>query len=471
MLDRVDKDLRKTFSVPKYCKTTEMSKKFDAHLQGVTNRMNDNEYDVIVVGAGCAGPAAAKKAAELGLKVLILEKSQVPGDKNVSGTCLNGAALLEPDLNYIVECPVERTIREMRTYHINSDRTTVFHEIPSEGILLLSVRRDHLDSWHTEEARKAGAEVKLSTTVVDIIEEEDHIKGVVTDSGEKFYGKVIIDAAGVNSIVGRKAGLIPKRKGQNMILYVTVAVKLGEEVINERFGDCIEYYLSPGIQYKTWPWIFPKKDTVTLGTGGYMDENLINDEFPNVNQYMENFLNLPVVKKKLEGGEIVSWGLHLEYDEAIERRVRNGLILTGEAGGFVIPFLGEGMPEAFFTGIYAAKAAAEAIEAGDYSEAKLSERYEELIGENFFMQAFRHIAAVNKESILSKTDEEITQMMQQVIMGGGFISNAIHSKWLKGVEEENFELIQEAYDFLELIQPYAVVDPDFERLYNERKSK
>jgi electron transfer flavoprotein-quinone oxidoreductase len=431
----------------------------------------NNEYDVIVVGAGCAGPAAAKKAAELGLKTLLLEKSQVPGEKNVSGTCLNGAALLDPDLHYIVECPVERTIKEMRTYHINSDRTTVFHEIPSEGILLLSVRRDHLDSWHTEEAKKAGAEVKLSTTVLDIIEEDNYIKGVVTDTGEKYFGKVIIDAAGVNSIVGRKAGLIPKRKGSSMILYVTVAVKLGEDVVSERFGDCIEYYLSPGIQYKTWPWIFPKKDTVTVGTGGYMDENLINEDFPNVNQYMENFLNLPVVKKKLEGGEIVSWGLHLEYDEAIEKRTRNGLILTGEAGGFVIPFLGEGMPEAFFTGIYAAISAAEAIAAGDWSEDKLAGRYAELIGENMFMQMFRHIAAVNKESILTMTDEEITRMMQQVIIGGGFISNAIHNKWLKGVENEDFELLQEAYDFLELIQPYAAVDPDFENLYKERKRK
>ena len=42
---------------------------------------------------------------------------------------------------------------------------------------------------------------------------------------------------------------------------------------------------------------------------------------------------------------------------------------------------------------------------------------------------------------------------------------------LKGVEEENFELIQEAYDFLELIQPYAAVDPDFETLIKTRRSK
>ncbi len=433
--------------------------------------MSNNEYDVVIVGAGCAGPAAAKKAAELGLKVILFEKSQVPGEKNVSGTCLNGAALVDPDLHYLMEGPVEREIREMRTYHINKDRTTVFHEIPSEGLLLLSIRRDHYDAWHVEEAKKAGAEVRLSTTILDIIEEDGYVKGVVTDTGEKFYGKVVIDAAGVNSIVGRKAGLIPKRKGTNMILYVTVCVELGEEVINERFGDCIEYYLSPGIQHKTWPWIFPKKDTVTLGTGGYMDENLLNDEFPNINKYMENYLNLPAVKKKLEGGKIVAWGLHLEYDEKIKQRVKNGLILTGEAGGFVIPFLGEGMVEAYFTGIYAAQAAANAIETNDFSKEKLAETYETLISENLFMQTFRHIAAVNKEAILTKTDEEITQMMQQVIMGGGFISNAVHTNWMNGVEDQDMERIQDAYDFLELMKPYAQVDPYFENLYNERKRK
>jgi geranylgeranyl reductase family protein len=434
-------------------------------------KMNKNEYDCIVIGAGCAGPAAAKKAAELGLKVLLLEKSQVPGEKNVSGTCLNTAALIDPDLHYIMEGPVEREISEIRMHHITEDRSTTIHEIPTGGIILLSVRRDHFDAWHTEQAEKAGAEVKLGTTVVDIIEEDGYIKGVVTDSGEKFSCKVVIDAGGVNSIVGRKAGLITKRSGTNMILYVTVAVHLGKEMIDERFGDCIEYYLAPGLQYKTWPWIFPKREVVTIGTGGYMDKNLLNANFPSVNTYMENFLNLPIVKQKLEGGKIVAWGLHLEYDEPLEKRVKNGLILTGEAGGFVIPFLGEGMPEAFFTGIYAAKAAKKAIETGNLSEQKLSEKYEELLEQNTFMQSFHYVGQMNKESILSKTDKEISKMMQNVIISGGFITNVIHNKWMKGVEEDDMDLVTEAYDFLEFIQPYRQVGTDFNDIYEKRRSK
>jgi electron transfer flavoprotein-quinone oxidoreductase len=429
------------------------------------------EYDVIVVGAGCAGPAAAKKAAELGLKTLLLEKAAVPGQKNVSGTCLNCAALVDPDLHYLMDGPVEREIREIRTYHVAQDRTTVFHEIPSQGILLLSVRRDEFDAWHTEQARLAGAAVQLATSVVGILESDGCVRGVVTDRGDEHLARVVIDAAGVNSVVGRSAGLIPKRNGQSMILYVTVNVHLGEDIVDRRFGDCIEYYLSEGTQHKTWPWIFPKREVVTIGTGGYMDDQLISGEFPSVNTYMQNFLDLPVVRKKLEGGRIVAWGLHLEFDEAVDQRVRDGLILAGEAGGFVIPFLGEGMPEAFFTGNYAAQAAAEAIREGDTSREKLEERYNDLIESNLFMQAFRYVAAVNKESILSMEDREIVSMMQNVVMGGGFITNVLHNKWMRAAREENLEPVKEAYEFMEFIQPYREIGGDFEHIYRERKRR
>lgn len=432
----------------------------------------NNQYDVIVVGAGCAGPAAAKKASELGLKTLLIEKAKHPGHKNVSGTCLNTTALSDPDLQYLIEGPVEREIREMRTYQISNERTTVFHEYPTNGgLLLLSIRRDEFDNWHVQQAKKAGSDLLLSTSVVNIIEENGYIKGVVTDSGKSYYGKVIIDSAGVNSIVGRKAGLIPKRTGSDMILYVTVNVHLGKDKIDDRFGDCIEYYHAPGCQYKVWPWIFPKKDVVTLGTGGYMSPEMINNATPSVNTYMQNFLNLPIVEKKLKGGEIVAWGVHLEFDEKIKENVRDGLILTGEAGGFVMPFLGEGMPEAFFTGIYAANAAAEGIKSGDVSKEKLKSHFNEQVESNIFMQAFNYVASENKKSIISRTDDEITDIMQAICFGGGFISNVIHTNWIKGAETENIELVKDAYNFMEFVKPYKTFGSNFEEIYNQRRKK
>ena len=433
--------------------------------------MGNDLYDIVIVGAGCAGPAAAKKAAELGLKVLLLEKSRKPGEKNVSGTCLNMAALIDPDLQYLMKGPVEREITRMTSYMITPERTTMFQETPGEGLILLSIRRDEYDAWHTEEAKKAGAEVKLSTTVVDIIEEDGRVKGVITDSGEKYFGKVIIDAAGVNSIVGRKAGLIPKRKGTSNILYTILNVWLGEEKVNERFGNSIYYFLAPNCQYKTWPWIFPKREVVTIGTGGYMDENLFKGDIKSVNDYMQNLIDLPVIKEKLEGGKVEAWGLHLEFDEQIEKRTKDGLILTGDAGGFVIPFLGEGMVESFFTGIYAAETAKKAIDENNFSAEFLEEHYMEKYNDNVFLQGFRYVAEMNKKSILSKSDEEIIEMMQNVCIGGGFISNAIHSSWMKGADEDDMGPVQEAKDFYDFIQPYRQVGSESDEIYKKMRAE
>jgi electron transfer flavoprotein-quinone oxidoreductase len=428
-------------------------------------------YDAIIVGAGCAGPSAARQAAQLGLRVLLIEKARVPGEKNVSGTCLNTAALSDADLHYLLDGPVEREIRSMRTYHVTPERTTVIHEIPASGILLLSIRRDRFDAWHVDQTRRAGAEIRLATSVVDIVEKGGAIRGVVTDSGERLLSKVVIDAAGVNSIVGRRAGLIGRRAGTDMILYATVAVRLGKRRIDQRFGDTIEYYLAPGCQHRTWPWIFPKRDVVTLGTGGYMTETLINDRFPTVNAYLQNFMDLPVVRTRLEGGRIESWGLHLEYDEPTRTRVKNGLILTGEAGGFVAPFLGEGMPESFFSGIYAAQAAAGAIAENDLSAARLEGTYNELLDANLFLKSFMYVAACNKASALSKSEAEISAMMQSVVMGGGFITNAVHTGWLGGADAGDIEMVRAARDFLELLQPYRTIGSDFEEIYTARKRK
>ena len=97
--------------------------------------------------------------------------------------------------------------------------------------------------------------------------------------------------------------------------------------------------------------------------------------------------------------------------------------------------------------------------------------YNDLIEENIFMSAFRYVAAVNKDSILSMSDPEIVDMMQNVIMGGGFITNVLHNKWMKGAEEGNIELVQEAYDFMEFVQPYRFVGSEFEEIYEQRRKR
>jgi len=136
-----------------------------------------------------------------------------------------------------------------------------------------------------------------------------------------------------------------------------------------------------------------------------------------------------------------------------------------------MPFLGEGMPEAFFTGIYAAQAAAEAIESGDTTRERLEEKYNDLLESNLFMQSFSYVAAANKQSILSMEDGEIVSMMQNVVMGGGFITNVLHNKWISAAREENLQPVREACEFMDFLQPYREIGGDFEQIYRERKKR
>ena len=48
----------------------------------------DKQWDVIIVGAGPSGLAAATTAARAGLKTIVIEKGDQPGTKNVMGGIL-----------------------------------------------------------------------------------------------------------------------------------------------------------------------------------------------------------------------------------------------------------------------------------------------------------------------------------------------------------------------------------------------
>ena len=72
----------------------------------------DDAFDVIVVGAGLAGSAAAITMASEELDVLMIEKGKFPGAKNVFGGVLYTPTIRE--LVDIVDAPLERYIAERR---------------------------------------------------------------------------------------------------------------------------------------------------------------------------------------------------------------------------------------------------------------------------------------------------------------------------------------------------------------------
>ncbi|WP_288144545.1 FAD-dependent oxidoreductase, partial [Acinetobacter baumannii] len=78
--------------------------------------MSKKDFDVIVVGAGPAGNAAAYTAAKAGLKVLQIERGEYPGSKNVQGAILYADALERIIPDFREDAPLERHIIEQRMW-------------------------------------------------------------------------------------------------------------------------------------------------------------------------------------------------------------------------------------------------------------------------------------------------------------------------------------------------------------------
>ncbi len=173
----------------------------------MTTSAASEHFDVIVVGAGPAGSAAALVAARGGLKVLLIERGEYPGAKNVSGACFYGSAMLNKLIpNWWEQAPVERHVVR-RDVVLMSPTTAVsldfrsaspdYVEPPYNAFTIL---RPKFDRWFAAQAEAAGAFLLTSTVVDDVIVERGKVVGVKVrrDEGE-IRGDVVIACDGANS--------------------------------------------------------------------------------------------------------------------------------------------------------------------------------------------------------------------------------------------------------------------------------
>ena len=90
--------------------------------------------------------------------------------------------------------------------------------------------------WEARKAIEAGAELRTSTTVLDVIRENGSIKGVITDREENIRAKIIIDAEGSQGLLAIKAGIREKYPPEAISLADTYDYVMAKEDIDKIFG-------------------------------------------------------------------------------------------------------------------------------------------------------------------------------------------------------------------------------------------
>lgn len=190
-------------------------------------------YDLIVVGAGPGGSACAKTGADKGLDVLLVERAEIPGQKNMSGSTLFNKICgeLYPGFEAMDFPKGQPTLGNIGVKWAIDNDEQEFGIVIGCGSDVLEqqkcVDRSLADAWMAEQAVKAGAEPFYSTRVDDVIWTNDpegtpRVVGIVTDKGENIRGKAVADCSGLHSTLVKKTGLIPKHS----IRLPQLAVKL-----------------------------------------------------------------------------------------------------------------------------------------------------------------------------------------------------------------------------------------------------
>ncbi|MHB8102536.1 MAG: digeranylgeranylglycerophospholipid reductase [Methanosarcina sp.] len=325
-----------------------------------------DSYDVLVIGAGPAGSIAAKTAAEKGLDVLLIEKRQEIGDPV---RCAEGVSKqylkkhVEIDKKWICA-----DLKGSRIYSPDGTKIEMAEEIAG-GEVGYVLERKIFDRALAENAAKAGAEVRVKTRATGLIIEDDFIKGArLMHLGKEYdvHAKIVIGADGVESKVGRWAGIDTSLKPADIetcVQYLVAGIDINQEYC--------EFYIGNEIAPGGYVWIFPKgegKANVGIGILG----SKMGKFKPRPIDYLNTFL-----EKKFPNARIVEMIFGgVPVSGSIEKTSANGLMLIGDAARQSDPVTGGGILNAMDAGKMAGEAAFAAISAGDVSLEKLEDVYE-----------------------------------------------------------------------------------------------
>lgn len=343
------------------------------------------DFDVAVVGAGPAGSVMAHQLAAAGHEVVLIERGEAPGSKNLSGGVLYGRVLegLFPD--YLSEAPVERKItKNVITFLNSTSRVAVDYSDDrlADPVNAVTVLRAKFDPWLASKAEAAGAMLMTGVRVDEpLLEPGSSGRVIGVRAGEdELRTRVVVAADGVNSFLARAAGIRQAPPPRQLAVGVKAVIGLPAATIDERFGlaadqgaahalvgDCTMGIGGGGFLYTN-------RESLSVGVVLRLDDLLTRDV--GSAEVFEHFLAHPSIARFVDGGEVAEYGCHLVAEGGVKmlgQLATDGMVLIGDAAGITINsgLTVRGMDLAIGSALVAAEVVSRAVHSGDTSLATL----------------------------------------------------------------------------------------------------
>jgi geranylgeranyl reductase family protein len=370
------------------------------------------EWDVIVVGAGPGGSVTASKLAMAGVRVLLVDKEKFPRDKPCSD--LYGPAIKD----LLTELGVYETIKEAGFLY----RDTVliapnFSALRAKNRGGIVCPRRVGDNILKENAARLGAEVWEECWVNDLIIEDEQVCGVKAKYQGEFLelrSKIVIGCDGSHSWVAKRIGAFSDEPEMVYLCGRKYMRGADPELLDLEIHYTEEFVpgfvcLSPHPGYD---------NAVNVGMGvqmsRYRDSTLDGEAM--VRYFIENSPHGKRLSKAVDISEWMGW--RVPSAGQLDKIHDAGVMLVGDAGSFVEPFVLEGIAAASRSGVLAAETAVEALKANDFSK-KFLARYEDRVSEVMipFLLKLQGIANLSQDTdkfnaLIDKLKDDPTAVTQ-----------------------------------------------------------